>query len=77
MCMTLYKKNLLYIEIVLEILSNIGVKTLKVHDLGAVKKFLTDVTPISRNPIFHMIFHSQKSDLQASIYGNEYSSLFK
>ena len=31
-----------------------GVKTLKVHNLGAVKK-LTYVAPISRNPNFHMI----------------------
>ena len=46
--------------IVLEILRNgYGVKTLKVRDLGAVKNNLTYVAPISRNPNFHMIFHSQ------------------
>ena len=50
--------------IVLEILPNRnGVKTLKVRDLGAVKKIKTYVAPISRNPNFHMIFHSQKSYL--------------
>ena len=55
---------MLYIGIVLEILPNHnGVKTLKVRDLGAVKKKLTYVAPISRNPNFHMIFHSQNSDL--------------
>ena len=56
---------MLNIGIVLEILPNRnGVKTLKVRDLGAVKKKnKTYVASISRNPKFHMIFHSQKSDL--------------
>ena len=41
MYMTLYIKiNLLYIGIILDILPNSnGVKTLEVHDLGAVRKF--------------------------------------
>ena len=55
---------------VLDVLSNSnGVKTLKVRDLVAVKIFKIYVTPISRNPDFHMMFYSQISDLQASIYG--------
>ena len=46
--------------IVLKILLNTnGVKTSKVRDLGAVKKILTYVAPVSLNPDFHMIFHSQ------------------
>ena len=32
----------------------------KVHGLGAVKKILTQVMPISRNPDFDLIFYSQK-----------------
>ena len=63
MYITYIKIYLLCIGIVLEILPNSnGVKTLKVRDLGAVKKIKTYVAPISRNPNFHRIFHSQKSD---------------
>ena len=43
--------------IVLKILLNTnGVKTLKVHDLGAVNKILTYVAPVSLNPDFHRFF---------------------
>ena len=55
------KIYLLYIGIVLEILPNRnGVKTLKVRNLGAVKKIKTYVAPISPNPNFHMIFSLPK-----------------
>ena len=63
---------------VLDVLSNSnGVKTLKVRDLVAVKIFKIYVTPISLNLNFHIIFHSQKSNLQASIYGTLLFDMFR
>ena len=55
--------NLYYIWMILEILLNTnGVKTLKIHNLLAVKNILTYVEPKSQNPDFHPIFYSQKSE---------------